>query len=397
MELSINKISWFLVEMSVILFYCFGGIMVLGTSCYLPVLVLIVLLGFIEDRGSFICTDKNQKRFIVLILLSIINILFVTLFNNLSPINTILLNVCLLVLSYTISKKDDVNNLIMIIVVCTTISSLFSVLEGLNVPLAINIWKVLNPNVYLPIDERTLGLSQSIIEYAYCGIQGLPFALFFRPKSKIGFFFKYSSVIIIIGGIIMNNTRSSIVCLGITLFVYFFLREKKNYFLIFILIVGISGLLVINPVEKLFINTRFTESRLTDNRIPMFLTGFNHLTRYPFGMGEYHPDSDLVISFGSIAAYECVMSNSAHNFLANIAGSYGIQGLVLMLLIIKNIFSEAISKVKKSLSDETIAIILCIIFSFLSACLHNLYLFSGDFMLWVSIGLLFGKNRLSNN
>jgi O-antigen ligase len=140
----------------------------------------------------------------------------------------------------------------------------------------------------------------------------------------------------------------------------------------------------------IYLSSRFNSDEGFDLRISMFLTAFNHLRHFPFGMGNYAAMPQYIITIGNASA-SYIQEVGAHNLIANCAASYGLVGLLVFLDLYLVIICEFFQNKRKSF--QYIGIFLGIVSLALNACVHNLYMLSGDLMSFLLIGLLLGTEN----
>ena len=143
-------------------------------------------------------------------------------------------------------------------------------------------------------------------------------------------------------------------------------------------------------------NTRFgnlTESADTMSRMPMLLTALNTMIHHLFGVGSYVVNPELIVG-ASTSTYSFVLNNTAHNLIGNCAASYGLIGLVLMLLIYVNCFRVFRSiKSTSSYYNYSFCSFSCLLVLATNAFFHNLYILNGEIGSFMFIGLLLAVYR----
>lgn len=373
------------------------GVLIPGISMpfYLAFMILLAVITLLDwVKTSKWRIYKNQRTAIVL-MLSIITIILSCLLNLFFPLDRIILVISsgfFCKACYDVAQCDEdrywmINSFIAIILV----SSLVEIGQFLGIDFCFELWSMTHQGDRILTTiaaERYMGLSPTILHFAYMVAAALTLTFF----TKFGRFNTPKKVVLLVVffvALMTNNTRSAIIA-AIMGFAAWFLSSNRGTgksIVTKIVIVGIIGvaMLMVSNYTSLFTQSRFGKNEGFDIRISMLLTGLNHMIHYPFGMGNYVVQSDLIVSIGN-ASTLYIQEVGTHNILCNVGASYGVLGLILLLSFYYQIFKEY--RISKDKGIICVGVFWAIVGLFVNANFHNLYIYSGELITFMLIGIL---------
>ena len=286
--------------------------------------------------------------------------------------------------------------LINIFIAIIFVSSLVEIGQFLGIDYYFELWSMTHQGDRILATiaaERYMGLSPTILHFAYMVAAALTLT-FFTEFRRFNSPKKVVLIVVFFVALMTNNTRSAVIA-AIVGFAAWFLSSNKSAeksLVTKIAIVAIIGIamLMVSSYTSLLSNSRFGTNEGFDVRISMLLTGLNHILHYPLGMGKYVVQSDLIISIGN-ANTLYIQEVGSHNLLCNAGASYGVIGLVLLLMLYYQILKEY--RISKHNGALCAGAFWSIVGLFINANFHNLYIYSGEIATFMLIGILLSYQK----
>ena len=375
----------------------FQGVTVplLSTPIYLLCLIFLALIEIVEWAFKSNFKIRRNQNIAIILLLSVINIIFVYFLNGFFPIDRFLLIVCCCLFCegcYDVSKNAADRNLIInIFIFVAFISSLVELGQFFGIGFCYTLWNNIQHSGRIEAakaSERFIGLSPTILHFAYV-VSAAIILTIFRKFNKYNVVKKLVLLSVFFVALMTNNTRSSVIAVALSIFVWMLVdyRKNKNYIYLRFFLVALLSIAILFGSTRidLIYNSRLGMNEGYDVRVSMLLTGLNHIIHYPFGMGVYNVQSELIVSMGK-ASRIYIQVVGAHNIFCNVGASYGIIGLLLIIMLYFNLFK--VYKNNKNRSNEVIGVFWGIVGLFVNSNFHNLYIFNGEIISFILIAIL---------
>lgn len=367
--------------------------------CLIALTVLSICVLVFQNEG--IIAINNGFGPIAVLLIADIALVF--LFNGNFAVERFMLIGCsfafCLACTQAFRTEEEVNCLLKWYLLIVFISSLVEIGQVMELPFCTELWEQLHANsdkITQATDEgRYLGLASDSLQFSYHVSSALAIVFFIRFK-RLGFLKKAILFPVFIYALYTNATRSGLLALLVICAFFVFVgkfggsRTERIWKSIGIVAILLAAIILALAPSELLGGTRFMNSD-DGGRMGMFLTAFNHALHYPFGMGAYVVQPDLIV--GAEGANRiAVQTNTAHNLLGNCIASYGFIGLALMLGLYAWAFGT-FKKKRRIAKDPTIYIIaFCALLGLvINALFHNAYILNGEISSFVFFAILHTK------
>lgn len=321
--------------------------------------------------------------------------------------------------SNTLRSPEEIRKVCWAVIIPTAISAIVVIGQGMNIDAAYrfaNIFGAGSESEVLSLSlksERYYGLAKSALYFGYQASAAVAMLAFMpqKVKSTKTKYFRLVLLCIFIISLLFNRTRSAQISVIIILLVK--LVHSKRISLtrkmllrgsILLVLIALFGAYALRHMD---VNELISAMRLdeldhagTTARIPMFLTAMNSGIHHPFGMGIYRANPDYVIGVTNAREVSYVLNNACHNLLANCVGNHGIFTGILLVALYITTFKECIylrKNIAGNLLEMTMGTELAVAMLLLNGAMHNLYIFSGDLLTWLSLGILVAIHYCSSD
>jgi|GEM_PF-5957611 len=220
-------------------------------------------------------------------------------------------------------------------------------------------------------------------------LMSIPIVLSFYLKEKR--FYWLILLIIILTSLLFTKTRATFIGLffEILFFFSFFKPKNKKQLGILTMIIIVPAFLLSLPIIK-----RIKETGKDEARIGLYKGGINVFLKYPlFGAGPecLHPAfiKKLPDEFVSFYKGAYILADKSHNEFLDILATRGIFAFILWIIIISYIIKIAISFKDRQYTIPIASGIL----GYLIQAQFNLSLFSITHLLWIMMGLIGGTRK----
>ena len=374
------------------------GIIIPGIN--IPVyLGFMVLLGGVMLLSLTKSLDRKIETLDMVIWLLFIDILLVSLINLRIDAGRLMLIFFSFLFMYAIKRlakdRENIKKIYIVYIIIILISSLVAIAQFMGMGWSVALWNVFHSSTKIEgalMDKRFLGLAPDILQFGYHSSTAFIITLFMKFEKKKWL----KPILIAIFGfaIIINNTRSAWIATVVAILIYLITRKNRRTtkaiaFISFAMILVIVAWIAF--ASGIFSDTRFSEGDTgTTARVPMLLTALNHFAHYPFGMGIYSVDPNLVVG-ADASEYSIVIENTAHNLIGNCAAAYGFIGLALLIALYVLAFKNyKLTKIKLAGdNNEYLIAMVCLIGLIINAFFHNNYILNGELSSFVFFGVLF--------
>lgn len=400
----IRKVEQFLVIAVLIGQLCCQGWYFPGVSIFPAYLLCLAALGMLS---VFVLLLQNggmvsiKGSFVPLSLLLILNIVLVCLVNGKVDFGRIMLIICsftfCLACTQAFRTKEEVERLLKWYIGIVLVSALVEIGQVFEIPFCTDLWSVLHADdkITAAIEtERYLGLAGDSLAFCYHVSAALAVLLFIRFKKANGLI-KAVLFGVFLYALFTNATRSGMMAFLAGFAIWVFTKKRssgkveKLWKALGTAAFVLTALLLIFDSSSLLSGTRFDSigDSSAKSRIPMLLTAFNHALHYPFGMGVYSVQPDLIVNAGAVYSY--VLKNTAHNLLGNCVASYGFIGLGLMLGLYGWAFNTYRKKKKLAEDPAIYMIAFCGLLGLaINAFFHNSYILNGEISSFLFFAIL---------
>ena len=408
----IKRVQQFLIMAVIAGQLCCQGWYFPGVDIFPAYLLCLVALTLLS-----ICVLVSQNRGMIavksgfgpLAVLLIINIGLVLLISGKFDIQRFMLITCsfafCLGCTQAFCTEDEIKVLLKWYVFVVLISAIVEIGQVFEISFCTELWEKLHVSsdkiTQATEDKRYLGLASDSLQFSYHVTAAFIIVLFMKFKH---FSLLKKCVLFVLFGFALftNATRSGLIALFVVVIIRLFTTTGKLNKIQRVLRLSVSvvalGMLFVFVFGSSFISdTRFSDiDGGAEARLPMILTAFNHALHYPFGMGVYSVQPDLIVG-SSYATRSLVISNTAHNLFGNCGASYGFIGLVLMLGLYIWAYNTYRKK-KKLTEDPTIYVIaFCALLGLvINASFHNAYILNGELSSFVFFAIMHTECKKGN-
>ncbi len=420
-------IRFFLITLTIIVYIMAGAASVGGITIYLALLFISAGIGLMDITCGI--TENMPVYGRKLYNYCVLMIVFIALsfaFNFISfsfSFNRMILIVCSMGFAFlcanTLHSPEEIRKVCWAVIIPTAISAIVVIGQGMNIDAAYrfaNIFGAGSENEVLSLSlksERYYGLAKSALYFGYQASAAVAMLVFMPHKiqSTKTKYFRFILLSILIISLLFNRTRSAQISVIIILFVKLvhsghinLTREMLLRVSLLFVMIAILGAYALRhmDVSELISAMRLDEldHAGTTARIPMFLTAMNSGIHHPFGMGIYRANPEYVIGVTNTREVSYVLNNACHNLLANCVGNHGIFTGILLVALYITTFKECMylrKNIAGNLQEMTMGTGLAIAMLLLNGAMHNLYVFSGDLLTWLSLGVLVAIHHCSRD
>lgn len=422
-----HNIRFYLITLTIIVYIMAGAASVGGVTIYLALLLISASIGLMDmTRGMAENMPVYGRKLYNYCVLMIVFISLSFAFNFISfsiSFNRMILIVCSMgfafLCSNTLHSPKEIRKVCWAVIIPTAISAIVVIGQGMNIDAAYrfaNIFGAGSESEVLSLSlksERYYGLAKSALYFGYQASAAVAMLAFMpqKVKSTKTKYFRFVLLCIFIISLLFNRTRSAQISVIIILLVKLvhsgrisLTRKMLLRGSILLVLIALFGAYALRHMD---VNELISAMRLdeldhagTTARIPMLLTAMNSGIHHPFGMGIYRANPDYVIGVTNAREVSYVLNNACHNLLANCVGNHGIfTGILLVALYIAT-FKECMvlrKSIAGDLLEMTIGTGLAIAMLLLNGAMHNLYIFSGDLLTWLSLGVLVAIHYCSSD
>jgi hypothetical protein len=226
------------------------------------------------------------------------------------------------------------------------------------------------------LKARAMGLAHSPIDFAYTVVSGYIIVVLLQHSGLLSLRIALISKFIILVGAISSETRSLLLGIVVSEFLFFLLQGRlRNYLVLFGL--AVIGYLVFTQLGAMDSRIASAEDQSAQGRLVLYTFGFHLFFDNPFGLGwGFTPGEYAWLYWEYLAgtgkadvAFRLELHNSYLNYLL----VYGIVGVVPIVVLF--------------FLYPTRFVVFAIFFSsyFVNAALHNAGVFVGSLQFWWAV------------